>query len=82
VAPICCRRLRAELRDDGIGFDPDAFSRQNEGDCRGIANMRARAERLGARLTIEPAARGGTVLSLELPLTVGGRMIMLPSRNG
>ena len=54
------RELQAELRDDGRGFDPMAVETHDAIDRHGIASMRARAERLGGRLSIESAAGAGT----------------------
>ena len=41
------REFRAELRDDGRGFDPAQLERGHQLDRHGIASMRGRAERLG-----------------------------------
>lgn len=50
------------VRDDGCGFTGTA-----DGSGRGLANMRRRAEALGAGLAIEPAEPGTRVV-LTLPL--------------
>jgi ligand-binding sensor domain-containing protein/signal transduction histidine kinase len=73
------RELRAQLHDDGRGFDSSALDREDQADCRGIASMRARAQRLGARLTISSSPETGTKLSLEMPLRAWRRMNMLLS---
>jgi two-component system, LytTR family, sensor kinase len=59
--------LRMEIRDDGIGFDPD--QRRGE-DGVGLANTRARLEQLyGAqhRFVVESPATGGVCVSLVIP---------------
>jgi signal transduction histidine kinase len=76
------RELRAELQDDGRGFDPSVLEPGDPTDHHGIASMRARAERLGARLTIESSPGTGTTLRVHLPiLGRWGRMNMLLSRR-
>lgn len=64
VADSSGRQLRIELRDDGIGFEPD-LPAPRQG--RGLANMRLRATRLGARLQWHSGPQG-TRLRLELDL--------------
>ena len=73
--------LRAELKDDGCGFDAGPFERGDPSDHQGVASMRARAERLGARLTIDSTPNAGTTLRLHLPiLGPWERITMLLSR--
>lgn len=55
--------LVLECADEGPGLDPSS----DEG--LGIRGMRERAELLGGRLEIQPADRGGTVVSATLPLS-------------
>ncbi|MCE4553030.1 sensor histidine kinase [Roseateles cellulosilyticus] len=57
----------SELRvfDDGVGFDPSQPAA--EGGGRGLASLRRRAERLGARCEVRPGEGGGTVVSLTWP---------------
>jgi len=54
--------LSVEIRDDGRGFRPDAFS-----GGRGIANMTSRAEALGADLRFE-SEESGTRIELRVPI--------------
>lgn len=54
------QHLFVTIADDGCGFAADT----REG--RGLANMRRRAQSLGARLAITPSS-GGTTLSLHVP---------------
>lgn len=58
--------IRVELRDDGRGFD--AVTARAAGG-KGLANMEARANALGARLNMESGPKG-TSIALELPLQV------------
>lgn len=58
-------RLHLEIRDDGVGLSPDA----REGI--GVGNLRRRLTQLygsAATFTLAPAASGGTVVTVELPL--------------
>jgi len=48
-------RLRLEIADDGLGFDPERVS-----GGYGLGDMRERAERLGGRLEISSAPGAGT----------------------
>ena len=75
-------KLRVELQDDGRGFDTTALEPGDLSDHHGIASMRARAEQLGATLTIESSPASGTMLRMQLPiLRRRGRMNMLFSRR-
>lgn len=56
-------KTRVELADDGKGFSPTA--RRAAG--MGLANMRARARKLGARLTIRSRPGKGTHVVLDIP---------------
>jgi signal transduction histidine kinase len=60
-------RLRAEVADDGIGFDPD---RDYAGHL-GLRSMRERAAKLGGELRIESRQGSGSRVVLEIPV-VGG----------
>jgi signal transduction histidine kinase/ligand-binding sensor domain-containing protein len=78
---LATRELRVELHDDGDGFDPTVLEHGHDSDRQGIASMRTRAERLGARLVIETSPGSGTTLSLSMPLLRSWqRMIMLLPR--
>jgi signal transduction histidine kinase len=68
------RRFRLEVRDDGDGFDPDASGgRGRRGRAQGLANIRRRAELLGAKLTVESAPGRGTSVSLTMPVATTRR---------
>jgi signal transduction histidine kinase len=54
--------LRVEVSDDGAGFDPDA---ENPGHL-GLGTMAARAEGIGANLTITSAPGTGTTVAVSI----------------
>lgn len=68
------RRFTLDLRDDGIGFEPSAVpERGRRGRAQGLANIRRRAELLGATLEIESAPGRGTRVSLTMPVATTRR---------
>ena len=60
-------RVRLEMTDDGIGFDPDTVTASNGAPHLGLPAMRERAAALGGRLEVQAAPGAGTRLLLELP---------------
>jgi len=58
------REVRLEVRDWGIGFDPEAV----ESGHFGLEGIRQRARLLGGRLTIESAAGFGTLVQVVVPI--------------
>lgn len=56
--------VRLEIRDDGIGF----ILSEARDIGFGLAGMKRRAERIGARLSIHTAPRAGTRVAVEAPL--------------
>ena len=54
-------RIRLEIRDDGVGFNPAAAP----ADRYGLAGMRERADLIGADLHVESAPGHGTRIVLE-----------------
>ncbi len=56
--------IAAEVRDDGRGFDPASRVRSRGG--QGLANMRARAARIGARLDVWSVPGQGTTVRVAL----------------
>lgn len=56
--------VRASVRDDGSGFDPDAHA--VAGRRLGLTSMRERADEIGARLAIESAPGNGTTVRVEV----------------
>jgi ligand-binding sensor domain-containing protein len=64
-------RLRAELQDDGRGFDADAGGDGHSGVVgHGLASMARRAAEVGGTLVIRSRPGEGTTVSLEVPLGV------------
>jgi signal transduction histidine kinase len=61
-------RLRLVIRDDGAGFDPRGVPASSGAGPQGLANLRRRAEELGATLEIRSAPGRGTDLSLTMPV--------------
>ncbi len=59
------RRFRAEVVDDGCGFDPTA---PPPGGHFGLAVMRERAELAGGRLEVHSAPGRGTRVLVEVPI--------------
>lgn len=55
--------VRLEVRDNGVGFDPERASPKG----RGLRNMKARALRLGWPLGIVSGPGRGTTVVLEIP---------------
>lgn len=56
--------LVLSIRDDGVGIPAE----HNSTDGLGLHMMQYRAELIGARLAIEPAGRGGTIVRCRIPL--------------
>jgi signal transduction histidine kinase len=59
-------RLALEVRDDGVGFDPDDPELRSR--RLGLTSMEERAERIGAELTIVSSPGNGTAVRLEVPV--------------
>jgi len=60
------RVLRIEIRDDGVGFDPD--ERAIRSRRLGLTSMSERAHGLGGKLTIESSPDAGTTVRAEVPV--------------
>ncbi|MBU6422491.1 MAG: sensor histidine kinase [Chloroflexota bacterium] len=61
--------LRAEVEDDGVGFDPDdVVYRARDGGGVGLAGMRERATLLGGTFRVDPVPGGGTHVEAEIPI--------------
>jgi signal transduction histidine kinase len=56
--------MRIEVRDDGIGFDPDVGTPGGQG----LANMEARAKQIGATYRLHAAPGQGVRVVLDVPL--------------
>jgi signal transduction histidine kinase len=55
--------LVLEVRDDGVGFDPDAAGVRSR--RLGLTSMEERAQRIGGRLSVQSAPGAGTTVRLE-----------------
>jgi two-component sensor histidine kinase len=62
------QKILVEIKDDGRGFAPEALVVKNERAGHGLANMQARAERLGGSLDVASDRGRGTLLNLSVPL--------------
>ena len=68
----CEQNLLLQLRDNGIGFNPNALMTE---DSYGFTIMMERAENIQAQLTFHSAPQQGTEIVLRLPLGVENRLI-------
>jgi signal transduction histidine kinase len=57
-------RIRVEVEDWGIGFDPEKV----QPNCFGLEGIRQRARLLGGSATIDSAPGKGTRITVDLPL--------------
>ncbi|MGA2797738.1 MAG: PAS domain S-box protein [Thermoguttaceae bacterium] len=62
----CDDRLHIKVRDQGVGFDPNAV----EETRFGLRSIRERARLLGGRAEIQSAPGSGTSISVELPVVL------------
>lgn len=60
--------IEIEVRDDGPGFDVEAYRREASSHHFGLHGMRERIERLGGTLEIVSSIGAGTQLGIRLPL--------------
>lgn len=68
------RRLSLRISDDGVGYDPSrADRRARSGAAQGLANLRRRAELIGASLQLEGRPGQGAVVSLTMPVGITRR---------
>lgn len=72
-------RLEVEITDNGAGFAPARPMAAWNGF--GILGMTERAAALGGKVSLAPAAGGGTRVRLHLPLKAAARKIALPGRK-
>jgi len=63
-ARVIGNRLRLSIADNGCGLAPDALTRGGDG----LANMRARLEKMGGRFAIASQRVRGTIVRFYLPL--------------
>ena len=60
------RTFRVLVRDDGCGIDPQVLQTGREGHW-GLANMRERAEKIGAKFEVLSRINAGTEIRLGIP---------------
>jgi signal transduction histidine kinase len=60
--------LLLEVRDDGIGFDPDV----EPGPCRGLSGLSDRMSIVNGTLHVESELGRGTLLRAEIPIGRSG----------
>lgn len=61
---IAPHEIRAQVTDDGTGFDPDS----PQGDGEGIASMRERVQMIGGRLFVSSRPGAGARVEVLVPL--------------
>jgi PAS domain S-box-containing protein len=59
-------RVLLEIRDDGVGFDPEVVGESRNGHF-GILGMRERVEMAGGSWELDSVAGGGTLIRASLP---------------
>lgn len=64
-------RVRVDVEDDGIGFDPQ----QTTSATHGLAGMRFRLEHLEGHLSIDSRPGAGTRLNAVLPMAAAGMLV-------
>ncbi len=61
-------RVRLEIDDNGVGFDPKTPSRHPSGSGLGLAGMQERVALIGGRWQVQSAPGQGTRITVELPI--------------
>ncbi len=62
--------LRMLVKDDGVGFDPEAQAFQSGTASLGVSGMTERAHLIGSQLVIHSAPGSGTTVDLAVPSAV------------
>lgn len=57
-----------DVRDNGLGFQPESLPAASLAGGFGLPSMREQAERLGGELTIESEAGQGTTIAVSIPV--------------
>jgi hypothetical protein len=68
-----------DVRDDGVGFDPDACPSRSGGGGFGLTAMRQRVEGLSGSLAVESEPGSGTTIAAGIPVIPAGRVAVEPS---
>mgnify|MGYP005850120479 CR=1 FL=1 len=66
------RRIAVTIKDDGIGFDYEAYLKEPRPESYGILGMKERLDILGGELSIKSKPGEGTELLVILPLDLEG----------
>jgi len=62
-------RIRVEIADDGVGFDPSGFSASaKKAVVSGLFSIRERLEQLGGSVEVDSETGRGTKIKIEAPL--------------
>jgi two-component system sensor histidine kinase DegS len=61
-------RVTISVKDNGIGFDYEAYLKEPRADSYGLQGMKERVEILGGSLSIRSLQGKGTEIFSELPL--------------
>ena len=64
-------RIAIQVRDWGVGFDPNLVERTAMGRTTGLFSMRKRSEILGGTFKVETRPGHGTEVTVEVPLRPG-----------
>lgn len=65
------QRVKAEIRDDGRGFDVESALGNDDGNGLGLRHLQERVDELDGSLTIESSPEAGARLHVTIPLTTG-----------
>src|SRR5262249_5288649 len=71
--------LVCSIRDDGVGFDPEAAARSGNGGL-GLLGIRERLDALGGRLDVRSAAGRGAELRVTISMRRPAHSLPRPSR--
>lgn len=64
------RKFRVRIRDDGQGLDPELLRNGGRAGHWGLAGMRERAEKLGAKYELWSEVDAGTEIQLSVPASI------------
>ncbi|GAA4319861.1 sensor histidine kinase [Flaviaesturariibacter amylovorans] len=78
---FCSQWIKVEMRDDGIGFDPETLS-EKAGKSTGLLTIKSRVELFGGSFLVESAPGSGTRFYFELPINDHDTETNLPDRPG
>jgi signal transduction histidine kinase len=73
-------RIELEIEDRGRGLPPEAERREGWQGI-GLISMRERAELMGGEFALMPAAAGGTIARVRVPLKTAARAVGTPAEH-